>query len=94
MSRHIDYDYVWTHYKDVEDRFRKVYKAYKEERKNNEMQSPEHTAFQAFKSQVKMTYFDYEEDAKEMVEMTGDHWTLMSPQADDLDKYLGAGLVF
>ena len=45
MSRHMDYDYVRTHYKDVEDRFRKVYKAYGEERRNDDTQSPEHTAF-------------------------------------------------
>ena len=45
MSNHMDYDYVGTYYKDVEDRFKKVYKAYEEERKNNETQSPEHTAF-------------------------------------------------
>ena len=45
MSHHMDYDYVGTHYKEVENRLRKVYKAYEEERKNNKTQSPDHTAF-------------------------------------------------
>ena len=45
ISRHMDYDYVGTHYKDVDDNFRKVYKAYKEERRNDETQSLEHTVF-------------------------------------------------
>ena len=45
MSRHMDYDYVGTHYKQVEDRFRKVFKAYEKERTNEQMQSPDQTAF-------------------------------------------------
>ena len=35
-SRHMDYDYVESHYKQVEERFRKVFKAYEEERTNDE----------------------------------------------------------
>ena len=48
MSRYMDYDYVGTHYKQVDERFRKVYKAYEEERTNDKTQSPDQTAFQAF----------------------------------------------
>ena len=58
MSRHMNYDYVRTHYKQVEERFRKVFKAYEEERTNDETQSPDQTTFQAFESPVKRTYLD------------------------------------
>ena len=54
----MDYDYVGTHYKQVEERFRKVYKAYEEERTNDETQSPDQTAFQVFESPVKRMYLD------------------------------------
>ena len=39
MSHNIDYDYVGTHYKDVENIFKKDYKAYDEKRRNDETQS-------------------------------------------------------
>ena len=90
----MDYNYVGTHYKQVEERFRKVYKAYEEERTNDAMQSPDQTAFQAFESPMKMTYLDYEDDAREVAKATGGHWTPTSSQANDIDKYLGSRLVF
>ena len=93
MSRHIDYDYVGTHYKEVEDRFRKVYKAYEEERRNDKMQSADYTTFQVFESPVKRTYLDYEDDVREVTKATGSHYTPISSQADDLDKYLDSRLV-
>ena len=77
----------------MEDRFRKVFKAYEDERANEETQSPVQTAFQAFESPVKRTYLDYEDDAREVAEATGGHWTPTSSQANDVDKYLGSRLV-
>ena len=73
MSRHMDYDYVGTHYKQVDERFRKVYKAYEEERTNEDTLSPDRSALQAFESPVKRTYLDYEDDAREVAEATGGH---------------------
>ena len=35
-SRHMNYDYVRTYYKDVEDKFKKVYKVYEKKRRNDE----------------------------------------------------------
>ena len=92
MSRYMDYDYVGTHYKQVEDRFRKVFKAYEEERTNEQTQSPNQTTFQAFESHVKRTYLDYEDDTREVAEATGGHWTPTSSQANNIDKYLGSRL--
>ena len=73
MSRHMDYDYVGIHYKNVEDRFRKVYKAYEGEIRNNRTQSPDHTVFQAFESLVKRIYLDYENDAREVAKAIDGH---------------------
>ena len=70
ISRHIRNDYVRTHYRDVEKRFKKMYKAYEEERWNDETQSLEHTPLQAFESLIKRTYLDYEDYAKEVTEVT------------------------
>ena len=53
MTRHMDYDYIRTHYMEVESRFRKVYKAYEKERRNDEKQSPDHITFEVFESPVK-----------------------------------------
>ena len=77
----------------MKERFRKVYKAYEEEITNDATQSPDQTVFQVFESPVKRTYLDYEDDAREVAEATGSHWTLTLSQANDIDKYLGSRLV-
>ena len=69
----MDYNYVGTHYKQVEERFKKVFKAYEEERTNEDTLSPDQSTFQAFESPVKRTYLDYEDDAREVAEETGGH---------------------
>ena len=71
------YDYVDSNYMDVEERLKKLYKVYEEERRNDEILSLERTPIEAFESPVKRTYFDYEDYAREVAEATGGHWTPM-----------------
>ena len=94
MSRNIDCDYVGMHYKLVEEQFLAVFKAYQEENRNDETQSPDRNIpFHVFESLVKRTYLDYEDDARQVAEATGGHFTPVGSQIDDVDRYLGSRLV-
>ena len=78
----------------MEERFRAAFKAYQKENRNNETQSPDRNVpFHAFKSPVKHTYLDYENDTRQVVEATGGHFTPVGSQTDDVDRYLGSRLV-
>ena len=71
-----------------------MFKAYQEENRNEETQSPDRDApFHAFESPVKRTYLDYEDDARQVAEATGGHFTPVGSQTDDVDRYLGSRLV-
>ena len=74
----MNYDYIDTHYRDVEKRFKKVFKAYEEEHRNEETQSLEHTPFQVFESPVKRTYLDYEDNTREVAKEMGEYWIPIS----------------
>ena len=94
MSRNVNFDYVRTHFKQVEEHFKVVFKTYQEEHRNEETQSPERNVlFDAFESLVKRTYLDYEDDARQIAEATGGHFTPVGSQTDDVDRYLGSRLV-
>ena len=93
MSRNIRYDYVSMYYKDVKDRFTKVFKAYQEEHRTEDTQSPEYVLFQAFESPVKQTYMNYEDDVRQVAEATGGHFNPVGSQTDKVEKYLGSRLV-
>ena len=86
MSRNIRYDYVGIHYKDVEDRFTKVFKVYQEEHYTEDTQSPEHVPFQAFESPVKQTYMNYEDDVRQVAEATGGHFSQVGSQTDEVES--------
>ena len=42
---------------------------------------------------MKRTYLDYEDDALQVAEATGGHFTPVGSQTDDIDRYLGSRLV-
>ena len=83
------YDYVGTHYMEVEEWFKTVLKAYQEEHRIEETQSSERNIpFHAFESPIKRTYLDYEDDTRQVAEAIGGHFALFGSQTDKVEKYL------
>ena len=94
MSLNVDFDYTGTYYKQVKEQFKAVFKAYQEENRNDETQSPDRDVpFHAFESPVKHTYLDYEDNVRQIADVIGGHFTPVGSQTDDVDRYLGSRLV-
>ena len=55
-----------------------MFKAYQEEHRNEETQSPERNVpFYAFEFPVKRTYLDYEDDARQVVEAIREYFAIV-----------------
>ena len=56
-------------------------------------QSPVHVSIHAYELAVKQNWSRYEDDAREIAQETGGHYTPLGLQGNELDRYLWAGMV-
>ena len=93
IDKNMNLDYVGTYFNIVSQRFTKVFKAYKEESKMEETQSPVYVPVYTFESPVKRNWLKYEDDAREAAVEANRHNTLSGSQSDEFETYLNTRIV-